>query len=137
VLAALSLSGCIGDPDAVGAPASVRDAEPTGWTPTIARELWEGAPAGCEDAPTDAYLVRTEGEPLLGALLDPDGRVLCVDSFSLIEAELQLTRFPTTDYSADPSPQPSHPGDAEAGFRAAHAGSAEAFGGVPMRADEP
>lgn len=77
---------------------------------SVARDAWIAAPAGCED--TDARgleLVACEGEPLLGALVDPEGRVRCVDARSLLARE---TRF-APDVAlrpSDPSPQPSHPG---------------------------
>lgn len=75
----------------------------------VSRSEWEAAPAGCEDAPlTELHLAGCEGEPTLGALLDDEGKVVCVDSLSVLRDELSTT--PEDALSADPSPQPSHPG---------------------------
>ena len=77
---------------------------------TVARDAWVDAPAGCEDTDArDLELVGCQGEPLLGALVDAEGRVRCVDAWSLLARE---TRF-APDVAlrpSDPSPQPSHPG---------------------------
>lgn len=75
----------------------------------VSRAEWESAPAGCEDAPLwDLHLAGCEGEPALGALLDQDGEVVCVDALGVLREELAAA--PAGPLAADPSPQPSYPG---------------------------
>ncbi|MCA9605392.1 MAG: hypothetical protein KC619_07345 [Myxococcales bacterium] len=75
----------------------------------VSRAEWEAAPAGCEDAPLwQLHLAGCEGEPTLGALLDDDGEVICVDALGMLREELAAA--PTGPLTADPSPQPSYPG---------------------------
>ena len=97
------LSGCVGDLAVDGAPTL------EGITPldhTVVMGQWEDAPAGCEDAPEDLALYRVEDQPLLGALVDDEGGVFCVDAISVLIEELDVAGA----LRADPSPQPSHPG---------------------------
>jgi hypothetical protein len=101
VALALSAAGCIGDPLAALAPP-----EPD---VSVERASWESAPAGCEDADAPGLKVATcDGEPLLGALVDGQGEVHCVDALSLLQAELGPTE-PFDPRAGDPSPQPNHP----------------------------
>ncbi len=73
----------------------------------VARAEWEAAEAGCEDAPiAELHLAGCEGEPALGALLDADGKVVCVDAMSTLRDELDR-ETPPEPLHADPSPQPS------------------------------
>lgn len=75
----------------------------------VSRAEWEAAEAGCEDAPfAELHLVGCEGEPSLGALVDLEGDVVCVDALSVLRDELH--RPAAEPLAADPSPQPSHPG---------------------------
>jgi len=98
------LSGCVGD--------LAVDGDALGDVPRHADQLatgqWEHAEAGCEDAPEDLALFRVQDQPLLGALVDGEGEVVCVDAIAVLVDELELAGA----LAADPSPQPSHPGTA-------------------------
>lgn len=99
------LAGCTGDPDLDGSDATIRLQ-----LEEVERSRCEAAPPGCEGVDIAAVtLYSCEGEPLLGALVDRDGGVLCVDAMSVLIEELRLVTEPLAD---DPSPQPSHPGAA-------------------------
>jgi hypothetical protein len=114
LLVAAGLVGCVGDPDlvvrerAIAEPGIALDHE-------VDRALWGRATPGCEGIPREgSYLVACEGEPLLGAIVDSEnGNICCVDSLSLIIEELDTAGMDASGIaptSADPSPQPSHPG---------------------------
>ena len=116
-----ALDGCVGDPELVLAEGGAGELEPGAVQHGVAldqevdRAIWERATAGCEGVERDgSYLVACEGEPLLGAIVDSEsGNVRCVDSLSLIIEELDTTELDMSNLaptSADPSPQPSHPG---------------------------
>ena len=105
ILCALVGVACAGD------PAHEQAAEASHVDVEIPAEAWSEAEPGCEAAAeTHAYLrlAGCAGEPLLGALLDRDGAVVCVDSLSLLLAEQEVRVDPA---AADPSPQPSRPND--------------------------
>lgn len=101
VLLALSISGCAGDPLVALDPPEREE--------RVARAEWEVAPPGCEGVEARGLrLAVCEGEPLLGALVDGEGDVRCVDSFSLLRLELSATQ-PFDPVAGDPSPQPNYP----------------------------
>ncbi|MCC6874180.1 MAG: hypothetical protein IT378_07710 [Sandaracinaceae bacterium] len=87
-------SALAGEPSIAVAPAGV--------TWTVARSLWAAAPAGCEGVRGQG-LAGCESEPGLGALLGPDGRVLCVDAIELLSLDAG------DPLAGDPSPQPNLP----------------------------
>ena len=97
VFALLLLTGCMGDPDLGGA------AEDLVLEVPVERDVWQAAPAGCEGVA--GQLRPAAGEPLLGVLVGPAGRALCVDSVSLIRQEA------TTRVLRDPTPTPLLPED--------------------------
>ena len=105
VLGALSLAACAGDLDhEIAAAEHALDASEI----VVPTSVWSLAQPGCEDEDfSRVRLVRVEGEPLLGALVKDDA-VICVDSLSLLSAELD-TGLAVDPLAADPSPQPSHP----------------------------
>lgn len=99
-LALSAVAGCAGDPDLERTVAPLERVE---------RWQWEPAPPGCESVVrTNVTLAACAGEPLLGALVDRQGRVRCVDSLVLLTRELDpsLTIAPL---AGDPSPQPNRP----------------------------
>ena len=85
VLAAI-ISGCAGGSDPVTSGSFVTDAAPL---PTIERDIWELAPAGCEDvlSDIDVEFGIADAAPELVVVMGADG-VLCVDSYSSLEADL-------------------------------------------------
>jgi hypothetical protein len=98
-----ALAGCAGDPDLAASTEALEIRE-------VERARWELALPGCEDAELDsAELRRCAGEPLLGALVDFDGHVVCVDSISLLQAETRAVRLPTAGALSDPTPTPLSP----------------------------
>lgn len=98
------LSGCVGDLAVDGDPSL--DGAPT-LADTLAIGQWEEAEPGCEDAiRDDLTLYRVDEQPLLGALVDDEGKVICVDALAVLVDELEAAGA----LAADPSPQPSHPG---------------------------
>lgn len=104
LLAALLLAGCLGDATVDATP--VLDSLERDFD-TLARVHWEAASPGCEDQPIASLtLVTCENEPSLGALVDPEGKVICVDAMQTLLDELAAA----DPLAADPSPQPSHPG---------------------------
>ena len=114
ILSLAGLAGCAGDPalDGEALDRSLIDGE-------LDRAVWEAASPGCEDVdPTGMTLAACEGEPLLGALVDAAGRVACVDAMSVLIDEVVAVRM-LRPASADPSPQPSHPGMGDEGDDAA------------------
>lgn len=71
--------------------------------------LWRAAPAGCEDvSPIGLVLVACDGEAALGALVDDQGRVRCVDALARL-ARPVLHRVSVDPRAGDPSPQPNRP----------------------------
>ena len=108
VFALLALAGCAGDPDLVSSEAALD--ESVGGQLEIDRSRWERATAGCEGADlSSSSLLGCAGEPLLGALMGRDGRVVCVDSLSLLREETRAVRMPTAGTIPDPTPTPVMP----------------------------
>lgn len=84
MLAAI-VSGCAGGDGPVTTGSFVTDAAPL---PTIERDIWELAPAGCEDVlDTDVDFGIADAAPELVVVLGGDG-VICVDTYSSLEADL-------------------------------------------------
>ena len=78
------LTGCAGGESTVTG-SFVTDAAPL---PTIGRDIWELAPAGCEDAlSSDVDFGIADAAPELVVVLGADG-VLCVDTYSSLEDDL-------------------------------------------------
>ncbi len=70
---------------------------------------WRAAPAGCEDVmDTGLVLALCDGEPMLGALVDTDGQVRCVDALGLLVPPTRLD-VRLDPRAGDPSPQPNRP----------------------------
>lgn len=100
LLSLLLLAGCVGDPDLDQVSASLAMTIP------VARVDWEQAPAGCEGLGGPGVdLRRVAGERELGALVAPTGRVLCVDSMTLLSREREGDAvIPRVE--RDPTPTP-------------------------------
>ena len=83
----LALSGCGG-----GAPTESSDAALAGaeLLPTMETDQWSSAPAGCEDVlrPELRLAIADSAFDLVGAY-EPEGRVVCVDTFAAIEGQLR------------------------------------------------
>lgn len=126
VLSSLLAAGCAGDPDldsrvsnlraiAVGHDAIERDVRERGVIAgrVIERDVWELAFPGCEDVERiGVRLHAAAGEPLLAVLVSPRGRVLCLDSMSLLAQETSEDPTPTPRIPAggtlpDPTPTPT------------------------------
>ena len=89
--AALVAVGCAGgDTETVTAASFVSDAAPL---PTIEREIWQAAVAGCEGRIDEIVEFGiAEEAPELVVAIDRNGigeRIVCVDSYSAVESELQ------------------------------------------------
>jgi len=94
--------GCAGDPDFTGVSEAISLRTP------VERLEWEAALAGCEDERSlGARIHRVVGEPLLGALVDPTGRVLCVDAISTLREGNEPR--PQGEQNWDPTPTPLTP----------------------------
>jgi len=95
-------AGCAGDPDLAASTEELELRAP------VERTRWELAPAGCEDLMSrpGLRLRPTQGEPLLGALVDPLGEVRCVDSLTVLIEERGGVRGPDVE---DPTPTPLSP----------------------------
>lgn len=104
LFALLAAAGCVGDPDLA---ASVEGLELR--TP-VERTRWELAPAGCEDVARQRglRLRPTQGEPMLGALVDPLGDVRCVDALTVLieRRDRDVVGGPDVE---DPTPTPLTP----------------------------
>ncbi len=82
---------------------------------SLSHDEWSSGSPGCEDADFGSLALSIcEDEPALGALVTDDGEVVCVDSLDVLIEEL-LDRTENGIVTADPSPQPSHPGHPHAG----------------------
>lgn len=98
----LSAVGCAGDPDVDAAEAALDVGH------MIERARWESAPPGCEGQRGEGLRLATcDGAPSLGALVDYEGRVLCVDAIALLVVEARPSAI--TPVAGDPSPQPNRP----------------------------
>ncbi len=100
ILVVLGSAGCIGDPDVEGVRSSLVLVE-------VERTRWEPAPPGCEGQSVELGLRICEGAPSLGALVDSEERVVCVDSLALLAEERQIVGGGV--FGGDPSPQPNRP----------------------------
>lgn len=102
-LVALFAIGCVATPDDIAVEESFR-------APAIAIE-WDAVPeGGCEDADkAELELVRVEGQPYLGALVDREGAVQCVDALAVLVQEIDTLGI--APRAGDPSPQPAMPVD--------------------------
>ncbi len=79
------LAGCAGGSEPVTTGSFVTDAAPL---PTIDRNIWELAPAGCEDVlGADVEFGIADSAPELVVVLAGEG-VVCVDTYSSLEADL-------------------------------------------------
>ena len=80
-----AIAGCAGGDGPVTTGSFVTDAAPL---PTIERDIWELAPAGCEDVlNADVEFGIADAAPELVVVLGNEG-VLCVDTYSSLEADL-------------------------------------------------
>ncbi len=114
LLLLLTAPGCAGDPDVDPAQAALDVG------PAIERSRWEGAPPGCEGQSGEGLrLAACDGAPSLGALVDFEGRVLCVDAIALLVVEARPAAI--TPVAGDPSPQPNRPPPPEVGTTTAAA----------------
>lgn len=85
-LATALLTGCAGDAMTSGSAPLLAAEEPLS---SVARRMWESAPAGCEglvDASREFALA--DGEPSLVAVLE-NGDIVCVDAYAAIDEELR------------------------------------------------
>jgi len=117
-----AISGCAGGDGPVTTGSFVTDAAPL---PTIERDIWELAPAGCEDVlDTDVDFGIADSAPELVVVLGADG-VICVDTYSSLEADLvaidpermdalwlgYVAALQEVDAFSDPSHRSSHSAD--------------------------
>ena len=110
ILCLFVAAGCAGDPDLGAVSEAITLRVP------VERIEWERAIAGCEGAPRrHTVIFPAAGEPSLGALVDLDGHVLCVDSLSLLAAEEEeedrsdARYVPYDETLHDPTPTPLTP----------------------------
>lgn len=105
VLLALMLVGCVGDPATDGTGVALEDNE------EVPYDVWTRATAGCEGLGSLAFdLASVQGAPGLGALITPNGEVICVDALGVLMRELDPQMI--DPLAEDPSPQPSDPSGA-------------------------
>jgi hypothetical protein len=97
-IVSLGAIGCAAATDAAPAEETLR-------LPTMP-VVWQDAPAGCEETErSELSLVIVANEPFLGALIDPQGTVACVDSLAILAEE--LATLGVGPRAGDPSPQPA------------------------------
>jgi hypothetical protein len=84
---ALALSACGGGAPTDGTEAALGSAE---ILPTMETAQWSSAPAGCEGSlrPELKLAIADSAFDLVGAY-EPEGRVVCVDTFAAIEGQLR------------------------------------------------
>ena len=91
VALAFSVVGCAGEDEfAVGAPSAIGTSDAVS-LPSVARDLWAHAPAGCEGmlSFTDTTFGVADGAPELIVVVDPIGVPLCADTYAAIDSELR------------------------------------------------
>jgi hypothetical protein len=102
ILGLVSIGGC-------GAPEDLEVAQAELVSRVVAGPQWRAAPAGCEEVhEAGLVLAACDGEPALGALVDAEGRVRCVDALGLLVTPTRLS-LRIDPRAGDPSPQPNTP----------------------------